>query len=271
MRALTLLALCLVPAAAEAETINYHGMLDGAEAAFRKGVEYKDRFLQARPHFAKAADQYYKLHELGVRSPALYRNLGDAALLADRLPESIWAYHMSVALDPNNARAREHLAFARSKVLYPPSGQGRLDPDTWPAWLHRPTLRQLLWTWIAAYAVACVSVTISILRARAGRPLGAWVWLASIGAVLALTSGVALWQMNQRVEADHASPLVVVAENTPFYLGNATSYPPHASLPRLPRGMEVRQIHRRGDWLQVRLTTGEIGWLPAERVWIVEP
>src|SRR5690242_12821788 len=117
MRALTMLTFFLVPACAHAQTGSDADILAQAESAFQQGIAHKNHFLQARPHFAKAANDYLDLHKRGVRSPALYRNLGDAALLADRLPEAIWAYHMSLAFDSNDARAREHLAFARSKVL----------------------------------------------------------------------------------------------------------------------------------------------------------
>jgi hypothetical protein len=35
--------------------------------------------------------------------------------------------------------------------------------------------------------------------------------------------------------------------------------------------MEAQQIHRRGHWLQIRLSTGEVGWVPASNLLVVEP
>jgi hypothetical protein len=222
--------------------------------------------LLARTHFAEAANRYLDLHRRGVRCPALYRSLGNAALLADRWPEAIWAYHVGLKLDPNDAAMREHLAFARAKVLYPPSGEGRLDADTWPIWLHRPTLSELFCVFVGAYSLAWLTGTWALI----GR---AWTaGLASvIAALVALTAGAALLHADRQADIDRQTPLVVIAENTAFYQGNAASYPQHASLPMLPRGMEARQIHARGNWLQIRLSTGEVGWLPRRQVLIVEP
>src|SRR5208283_5028376 len=123
-----LIAGCLIvivaPALVRAQTDDE--ILAQAEAAFQRGVENKSRFLLARTHFSEATNRYLELHQRRVRTPALYRSLGNAALLADRWPEAIWAYHVGLKLDPNDASLREHLAFARAKVLYPASGEGRL-------------------------------------------------------------------------------------------------------------------------------------------------
>jgi hypothetical protein len=80
-----------------------------------------------------------------------------------------------------------------------------------------------------------------------------------------------LWHDQRQADIDRRTPLVVIAANTAFYQGNAASYPQHASLPIVPRGLEARQIHARGNWLQIRLSTGEVGWLPRRQVLIVEP
>jgi len=101
-----------------------------AESAFEKGIENKGRLLVARKHFSDSTDAYLKLHRSGsVRSPQLYRNLGNAAVLADRWPIAIWAYHVGLKLDPNESHLREQLAFVRGKVTYSPKGQGRPEPD----------------------------------------------------------------------------------------------------------------------------------------------
>jgi hypothetical protein len=83
--------------------------------------------------------------------------------------------------------------------------------------------------------------------------------------------GGGLWYELRQDSIDRRTPLVILADNTGFYRGNADSYPQHSVLPVLPRGLEVRQLNRRGDWLQVRLSTGEIGWVHAGNAFIVEP
>src|SRR5437773_79232 len=77
-----------------------------ARAAFERGIDNKHKLLQARKDFSSATDAYFELHRCGVRNPALYRNLGNAAFLADRWPEAIWAYHVGLRFDPNDHATR---------------------------------------------------------------------------------------------------------------------------------------------------------------------
>lgn len=241
-------------------------ILANADAAFRLGVENQLKILIARKHFASATDGYRDLHQRGVRSPALYLNLGNAATLADRWPEAIWAYHQGLKLDPNDQRLREQLAFVRGKVIYPPAGQGRPEPDPWPPWLYRPTEVEYAIFAAIAYALACLLGTLAWMRGSLRFAVIACLILA-----LALAAAFGLWRLYEQAGADRDTPLVVLRENTPFHRGNGPSYPQHPVLPILPRGMEVRQQHRRGSWLQIRLTTGEIGWISASSALIVEP
>ena len=44
--------------------------------------------------------------------------------------------------------------------------------------------------------------------------------------------------------------------------GNGLSYPPRYETP-LNRGVEARLLFARGAWLQIELSGGEIGWVPA--------
>lgn len=258
------LAMHLLPGISVAQTNEQ--ILADAQAAFREGIQNKGRLIQSRADFSKSADAYLELHRRDVHNPALYRNLGNAAALADRWPVAIWAYHVGLKLDPNDRAMREHLAFARSKVLYPAAGQGRPEADAWPVWLHRPTLLELGWLFGIGYALAWLTGTFAVATKTR-----AWMLLAFLTIQATILFGVWLTLEFARADADRQTPLVVVAENTALYRGNGPSYPQHASVPLLPRGLEGRIVHRRGEWLQVRLTSGEIGWLPRNQVLIVEP
>lgn len=266
-------------------------VLAAAQAAFERGMENKSRLLVAPKHFAEAADAYRELHRRGVRSPGLYLSLGNAAVLADRWPEAIWAYQMGLALDPNHAGLRENLAFVRAKVIYPPDGRGRLDPGSWPAWFPRLTAFHLVLLFSLSYLLACVGITVAILRqpSRDAALTNAWnvfAWVdvpfaivihqprvfaaTALAILLAAASGLGLGQAMDQAESDRRTPAVVVVDNIPILRGNGPSYPPHPDLAFLPRGLEARQLHRRGTWLQIRLSTGEVGWVHQTQVLVVQ-
>jgi hypothetical protein len=266
MRALMAVAIVLVGVSARASTRSDEEVRAEAQAAFHQGVLNKNKLLEARKEFSTATDAYLELHQRGIRNPALYGNLGNAAVLADRWPEAIWAYHMGLKLDPNYGDLRDHLTAVRGKILYPTAGQGRLAADAWPLWLHRPTRNELSLLFALAYALSWIAGTCAVFSRNF------WLILLTIAlASIVITSGAVLRLEAERAETDRRTPLVVIADNTPFYLGNGLSYEQHQGVPLLPRGLEARLIHRRGDWVQIRLSTGEIGWLPRHQVLIVEP
>jgi hypothetical protein len=237
-----------------------------AEAAFDRGLENRSHLLVARKHFSEATDVYLKVKPLVIRTPQLYRNLGNAAVLADRWPVAIWAYQTGLKLDPNDSRMRDQLAFVRGKVLYSAKGQGRPEPDLWPGWLHRPTRVELLGLLFFLYVWQWIAISYWLVK----RSTKSVLFLVAV-TVVALLVCVGLRYEWHQLKVDRDTPLVVLVENSDFYRGNAASYPKHADLPFLPRGLEARQLHRRGDWLQIRLTTGEVGWVPAGNVLVVEP
>src|SRR5262249_59513811 len=69
----------------------------------------------------------------------------------------------------------------------------------------------------------------------------------------------------QQRERDEARRRGIVREDVALRKGNATSYPARFA-PKLPRGVEARELPRRGGWVQVELAGGAVGWLPGGAV-----
>jgi hypothetical protein len=92
---------------------------------------------------------------------------------------------------------------------------------------------------------------------------GGWLIFALVcctgAALLAGEFVLAAW-----AEHDAAvHPLVVLADDgVALRRGNAFAYPPRYETP-LNRGVEARLLFMRGDWLQIELAGGEVGWVPA--------
>ena len=238
-----------------------------AEEEFRLGVEQRGDRDRAVPHFRTAADYFDELRRRGASNPELYRNLGNACLLADDLPQAVLAYRRGLRLSPTDADLLAGLDEARKRVNYSTEGGfGRPPDDRRPPWLPRVGSE---WFFAAAavfYVAACFLFT-RWLMTRRGRLLASSVVLAIAAA--GLTVLIVLAVQSEREERER--PLVVVSQDGLILRkGDGLTYPPRYDTP-LNRGVEARQLFERDGWMQIELTGGEVGWAPRESLLIDGP
>jgi hypothetical protein len=257
---LLVFALFLAPSPAFASSAS--DTLATAERAFAEGVELRNDSAKARPAFARAAASYDVLWEQGNHTPELALNRARAHRLAGNLPKCIAALHDGLAATRFSRALQVELDDARAAVQFPLEGElaaqcrpkplrgvsTRLSPaDAW-------FLAGLLWL----LACACVA------RFAMARSM---FWLAGAGlfvAGLLLLGGFWVQDAHLR-ERDESLPLLIVTDDAMLRKGNAEAFPPRVE-PALPRGTEVRELARRGGWVQVQLPGGPIGWLPGSAV-----
>lgn len=261
-RLLTFLLLAAIPAADSATDLGSQ-----AETAFREAVRLRDNPPEARRLFRQAAAAYERLWQKGARSPELCHNQGNAHLLAGDLAGAILAYRRGLRLAPNDRDLQRSLAHAREQVVYPVSSSlGRPAIDHWPPWLPRPTRGPLLGLMALAYTGGWLALT----RWRMTRS-GRWLSLGVIAFVLSLLPAGALAVLEWQSWREQRHPLVVIARDEVYLLkGSAADYPRRYDQP-LHRGVEARQRFERGEWLQLELAGGEVGWVHRSAVLCDEP
>ena len=226
-----------------------------------------------RKLFASSAGHYAELHASGVSSVLLYRNWGNAEFLANRVPQAIFAYRRGLQLDPGNAELLENLYFARSRVTYPPGSDSQppLDDSRWSAlahwlpWLPRYARELLCLGTILLYTLACLAGLRWYTFRRTLLP-GRAVLLLFLAGCCGFS-----WQREEaQLKEEQAHPLVVIERDVGFFRGNGDSYPRHEKIPILHAGMEARRLIQRGDWLQIQLPDGAMGWVPRRAVLVDE-
>jgi tetratricopeptide (TPR) repeat protein len=230
-----------------------------AEAAFRGAAQLAPKAPdQARTEFARSADLYDRLHQAGAANADLFRNQGNAYLLAGDVPHAILAYRRGLRLAPHDLALRRSLAYAREEVRFPPPGTlGRPPIDHRPPWLPR------LPEWgpyvaFGSYALAWLCGVRWWMVRRGG-------WLTAGGACLvaALLVGAAMGYEEWAEAQEEVQPLTVIArDGVQLSRGNWSAPPPRYETP-LNRGVEARLLHDGGRWLQIELAGGEVGWVPA--------
>jgi hypothetical protein len=267
MVGLTLLTGLLLGAGGGADSLPDAEVLRRAETAFHTGAQLREKKpAEAVLSFREAAAKYEELRLRGADNPDLYRNEGNAWLLAGDLPRAVLAYRRGLRLAPNDGTLREHLAASREQVVYPghPEGRGgfgRPPVDQHPPWLPRLGPAVFLVVALVLYTLGWMAMTRWWMTQR-GRLLAASV--AAFVTALLVGGGWAWLQLQQRQET--LQPLVVIAsDGVLLRTGNGLSYPARYETP-VNRGVEARLLVRRGDWVKIRLADGESGWVPGEYV-----
>jgi hypothetical protein len=243
-------------------------LLRQAREAFTEGVRLRDDADKARPLFRRSAELFEELRRRGAANPALFRDQGNACLLADDLPGAILAYRRGLRMAPNDHVLQQLLADAREQVVYPQPGTFARPPtELRPPWLPRlPLIGGLLLAW-GFYALSWVCLARWwMLRRGPFLSLG----LAAL-AVTALLAAAAIAEEMQDRDA-RERPLVVIADDGVLLRkGNGTAYPRRHETP-VNRGVEARLLYdERPGWVQIELSGGETGWVPREYVLIDKP
>ncbi len=257
---LILLALAAAPARATQPTLPE--VADLSAAAFAAGVEARGDADAARAHFRTAAGGYDCLWDAGFRNPAVGLNRARARRLAGDLPGAFAALHEALARMPYDRTLQVELDDARAAVAYPLAGE--LAGQCRPAPVRTVGARMSAAEAFLLVGFFALAAGLAAARYATTRTPG-WLGVSGLSLVALAVLG-ALWWHDARTRASReAHPLVVVTADALLRRGNAESYPPRLE-PRLPRGVEVRELGRRGGWVQVELAGGAVGWLPESAV-----
>ncbi len=260
-----LLMIAGAPLAADAE---FSGLTNDkiarrAEQEFQCGVELRGARDKAIPHFKITLDCYEELRRRGARNPDLYRDLGNASLLADDLPRAVLSYRRGLRQAPTDPDLQAGLTEARARVVYAGAGRfGRPPNDYRPPWLPRLRLEELFAGAAAFYVAGCLCAMRWLMMRRG------WALISGIIALLAAATLTTLMIAALRTEHEEREhPLVVLAEDgVQLRKGDGLAYPPRYESP-LNKGVEARRLYERGDWSQIELSGGEVGWL--RRDWLL--
>ena len=210
--------------------------------------------------FRAAARLYDELWRRGCRDPNLALNRGNARRLGGDLAGAILALNEGLVAARWNRPLQVALEDARSAVSYPAHSDlealCRPAPASTIGTRMSPVEARL--TTALVWFLACGGVTRFVMT-RAG-----W-WLAFAGLCIAgllLLGGLWLRDAARRSQ-ENEHPLIVVAQEVQLRKGNAEAFPPRFEDPaKLPKGVEGREIACRGGWVQIRLASGSIGWVP---------
>ena len=208
--------------------------------------------------WAAAARAWTDLRALGVESPQLYTNLGDALFKQDDLAHAILNYERALKLDPSYADARFNLAFAQELVQDKIEAVPEFFLEGWGrklCWLLPSDAWAVLFLVLLAVTAGCVLLFLlgrSVAARRGGFIAGIVALVLSL-----LCLDFAFWQRTDYRKADNAivTRAVTTVQSSP---GSDSA----KDLFVLHEGTRVKLLDAVGSWRNIELADGRQGWLP---------
>ncbi len=206
--------------------------------------------------FTNALDRYLQVVEDGYRSAPLYYNLGNTYFKLGDIGYSILYYERALRLDRGHADVRANLELARSLttddiIPLPTFWMVR----AWSWWVHllAPTL--LHWTVGVLYVTTIMGVTINLLGRGALVVLGRRI--AQMAVALLVVFGINL--AAQWLSAGQPQEAVILADEV--LVQSAPSDDRSLQVFTIHTGTKVRVDQLSGDWAEIVLEDGKVGWI----------
>lgn len=235
--------------AAHAEAGNLAGLFNEGNAAFWAG------------DYAKAANSYARLEELGATSPELTYNRATAEARLGNLGRAVQYYERVLRREPGHEEAVQNLAIVREFLARRASEAGRtadLAPATtaWRALLDRFSPRSAAFAFLLFHLALFGSLIARRFVRADGARLSLGVAVGVLAILTAATAAVAIGKWRQETSEREA---VVVRPGSVDVVEGPSSAVKRFSL---DEGARVSILERREGYLKIRDDNGRDGWAP---------
>lgn len=215
--------------------------------------------------YRAAIEAYEAVIEAGYRSAGLEYNLGNAYFKAGELGRSILHWERARVLSPGDPDIQANLELARSltvDAVEPLPTFWLVSAVSW--WVD---LLPRAWL-VGAVAVGWLALTGGVIVRILGR--ASWMprvgrWLTIGGAVLVVVLGPSL--VVREAGLGRSDRGVILAEAVP--VRSAPADEDDLTLFEVHEGTRVRIDQRAGEWVEVVLDDGKVGWIPADVVEVI--
>ena len=215
--------------------------------------------------WAGAASAWSAIRALGLESPELYYNLGNACFKQDDIAHAILNYERALKLDPSYSDARYNLEFAQGFVQDKIEAVPEFFLEQWgrkACWLLPSDAWAALFLVLLAAALGCTLLFLlggrSALR-KTGFICGIVALVLSL-----LCLDFAFWQRTDYRKADGAvvTRPVTTVRSSP---GSDAA----KDLFVLHEGTKVKLLDEVGSWRNIELADGRQGWMKTEDLEVI--
>jgi tetratricopeptide (TPR) repeat protein len=211
--------------------------------------------------FTNALELYKQVLKDGYESPELYYNIGNVYYKMNDFTSAILYYERAKKLDPGNEDIEYNLKVANSRIADKIEPIPEMFYRRWYASLTRQFSAD---TWAKAGIMAFIFFLVLasfyvISRILFLRKLG--FWLGIILLLLSVFSFLFAWQ-NFRSAKNQTEAIIF----TPTVIIKSSPDDKSIDLFVLHEGTKVQLLDQIGNWYEIKIANGSIGWLPSASV-----
>lgn len=210
-------------------------------------------------NFSEALDIFEKLIAGGYSSFKLYYNAGNAAFKSGDIPSAILNYEKALRIKPFDEDARYNLEIARTFT----SDRLEVIPDIFfIRWFNMLSLLMHTNSW-ASISLACFALSLGLLAVFLFSSRYRLKKMTFIGAVLAFLLSIfslSLAIRNKALTTDNDEAIVFA----PLLTGSSSPGSSGNELFVIHEGTKVEVEDKLGDWYEIKLSDGTMGWVPVE-------
>jgi len=221
------------------------------EQAFQQGnVSYQ------QGSYASAIERYESILKTGVTSGELHFNLGNAYYKQGNMGKAILHYERALRLMPGDDDLRHNLQLANLLIVDKIEVTPRLFIwDTWDgikAWF---SLTGITWTIWGIFLLGAGAVVLTILARSYSLRRAGIVTALVVGVVLIFSLAILFDKAADTGRSDEAivTATITTVKNSPD-AKSSDAFVLHA-------GVKAKVTDSVGDWINVRLADGKVGWM----------
>jgi len=244
----------VLAAALLAASVTCPGVASAQGELFEQGNQ-----LYQQEDFAGAIGAYEAVVSAGWESAALHYNLGNAYFKTGELGRAILEWERALALAPGDPDALANLELARSLTTDAVEPLPRFWLFAVASWWVNLIPRGLLRALVAlAWLAAAAGIGVRIL-ARGGAAARGGAWVAIVAGAVVVVLGFNL--LVRELGIGRPDRGVILADAVP--VRSAPAEQDDLTLFEIHEGTRVRIDQRAGEWAEVVLDDGKVGWVPA--------
>lgn len=206
--------------------------------------------------YDEAIEKYEQVLEQGYASPSLYYNLGNAYYRYGQLGYSILNYERGLKIEPDNTDLTYNLQIAKARTVDRIKEVPQIFIIEW--WVSFITLFTAF-TWqvivIVFYLILLVSLTLFFVI-KNGKLQRYSLYSATVALFGAILFSIILFA---NIRRETSKDFAIITQNTV-----AAKQSPNDSsndLFVIHEGLKVAIVNEFGDWVEIELFDGNVGWL----------